>query len=75
MLAGPYGRRVAGLFGLKQLMAKTVSRVLDAEGQEERLPGLGETSRFGLSGDLESRTATSSGRLRATSTQLPLWLL
>ena len=30
---------------------------------------------FALSEAFESRTATSPGRLRATSTQLPLWLL
>jgi len=34
-----------------------------------------ETVSFVPSGALESRTATSPGRLRATSTQLPLWLL
>ena len=34
-----------------------------------------ETISFGPTGALESRTATRPGRLRATSTQLPLWLL
>ena len=35
----------------------------------------GETTSFAPSGSLESRTATSPGRLRATSTQLPSWPL
>ena len=34
-----------------------------------------ETTSFAPSGPLESRTATSPGRLRATSTQLPSWPL
>ena len=42
---------------------------------ENARQALGETSSFAPSGALESRTATSPGRLRATSTQLPLWPL